>query len=350
MDRDIDAVFMRRCLQLASLGRGHVSPNPMVGAVVVCDGKIIGEGYHREYGQPHAEVNAIAAVDDETLLPKSTLYVSLEPCSHYGKTPPCAELIVNKQIPKVVVGCLDPFPAVSGRGVTRLRDAGIAVVTGVLEEECRALNRTFMTAQTEHRPFVTLKWAQSADGYIDRLRDPGEPAARISDAVSSVWVHRLRAEVDAVLVGTDTVIADNPSLTTRLWYGRSPRRIVLDRQGRIPASARVYTDGLPTLVVVGEEACRTPLPQGVERLVLPFDDMFIPNLLGELHARHIQHLLVEGGARLLQSFIDKDCWDEARVETGRMLLASGVAAPRHDKFPACTEYIGASRIDWYENR
>ena len=350
MDRDIDAVFMRRCLQLASLGRGHVSPNPMVGAVVVCDGKIIGEGYHREYGQPHAEVNAIAAVDDETLLPKSTLYVSLEPCSHYGKTPPCAELIVNKQIPKVVVGCLDPFPAVSGRGVTRLRDAGIAVVTGVLEEECRSLNRTFMMAQTEHRPFVTLKWAQSADGYIDRLRDPSEPAARISDAVSSVWVHRLRAEVDAVLVGTDTVIADNPSLTTRFWYGRSPRRIVLDRQGRIPASARVYTDGLPTLVVVSEGACRTPLPQGVERLVLPFDDMFIPNLLGELHARHIQHLLVEGGARLLQSFIDKDCWDEARVETGRMLLASGVVAPRHDRLPSCTEYIGASRIDWYENR
>lgn len=347
---DIDAVFMRRCLQLASLGRGHVSPNPMVGAVVVCDGKIIGEGYHREYGQPHAEVNAIAAVDDETLLPKSTLYVSLEPCSHYGKTPPCAELIVNKQIPKVVVGCLDPFPAVSGRGVTRLRDAGIAVVTGVLEEECRALNRTFMMVQTEHRPFVTLKWAQSADGYIDRLRDPSEPAARISDVVSSVWVHRLRAEVDAVLVGTDTVIADNPSLTTRFWYGRSPRRIVLDRQGRIPASARVYTDGLPTLVVVSEGACRTPLPQGVERLVLPFDDMFIPNLLGELHARHIQHLLVEGGARLLQSFIDKDCWDEARVETGRMLLASGVVAPRHDRLPACTEYIGASRIDWYENR
>ncbi len=350
MDRDRDTVFMRRCLQLASLGRGHVSPNPMVGAVVVCDGKIIGEGYHRGYGLPHAEVNAIAAVGDETLLPQSTLYVSLEPCSHYGKTPPCAELIVNKHIPRVVVGCLDPFPAVSGRGVARLREAGVTVVTGVLEEECRTLNRTFMTAQTKHRPFVTLKWAQSADGYIDSSREPGEPAARISDAVSSVWVHRLRAESDAILVGTDTAIADDPSLTTRLWYGRSPLRIVLDRQGRIPVTARLFTDGQPTLLVTGEEGAGRALPQPVEQVILPFDEAFIPALLGELHARRIQHLLVEGGARLLQSFIDSGYWDEARVETGGLSLSSGVAAPQHDKLPAYTEYGGRSRIDWYENR
>ena len=165
----MDSAFMRRCLQLASLGRGHVSPNPMVGAVVVHEGRIIGEGYHRCCGQPHAEVNAIASVADESLLSRSTLYVSLEPCSHYGKTPPCAELIVAKQIPRVVVGCLDPFPAVSGRGIARLREAGIEVITGVLDEECRELNRTFMTFQTRRRPFVTLKWAQSHDGYIDLL-------------------------------------------------------------------------------------------------------------------------------------------------------------------------------------
>ena len=229
MDKtDMDAVFMRRCLQLASLGRGHVSPNPMVGAVVVHRGQIIGEGYHRCYGQPHAEVNAINSVRDAGLLPECTLYVSLEPCSHYGKTPPCADLIVQKKIPRVVVGCLDPFPKVSGQGVARLREAGVEVVTGVLEEECKALNRTFMTCQIDERPFVTLKWAQSRDGYIDRIRKPGEPAIRISDDVSSVWVHRLRAEADAILVGTNTAVADNPSLTTRLWYGRSPLRIVLD--------------------------------------------------------------------------------------------------------------------------
>ena len=202
MDKtDMDAVFMRRCLQLASLGRGYVSPNPMVGAVVVHRGRIIGEGYHRCYGQPHAEVNAINSVRDAGLLPECTLYVSLEPCSHYGKTPPCADLIVQKKIPRVVVGCLDPFPKVSGQGVARLREAGIEVVIGVLEEECKALNRTFMTCQIDERPFVTLKWAQSRDGYIDRIRKPGELAIRISDDVSSVWVHRLRAEADAILVG-----------------------------------------------------------------------------------------------------------------------------------------------------
>ena len=350
MERDMDTVFMRRCLQLASLGRGHVSPNPMVGAVVVCDGKIIGEGYHRACGLPHAEVNAIAAVRDDTLLPKSTLYVSLEPCSHYGKTPPCAELIVNKQIPRVVVGCLDPFPAVSGRGVARLREAGITVVTGVLEEECKALNRTFMTFQTKHRPFITLKWAQSADGYIDRLRKASEPAARISDEISSVWVHRLRAEADAILVGTNTAIADNPSLTARLWYGRSPLRVVLDRQGRIPCSARLFADGQPTLVVTGQSCGREPLPQSVECVVLPFDEAFIPALLDELHTRQIQHLLVEGGARLLQSFIDSGIWDEARVETGEQFLNEGIPAPQMDILPWATEYCGAARIEWYENR
>ena len=296
MDRDIDAVFMRRCLQLASLGRGHVSPNPMVGAVVVCDGKIIGEGYHREYGQPHAEVNAIAAVDDETLLPKSTLYVSLEPCSHYGKTPPCAELIVNKQIPKVVVGCLDPFPAVSGRGVTRLRDAGIAVVTGVLEEECRALNRTFMTAQTEHRPFVTLKWAQSADGFLDRRRDGGQPA-RLSSPRSLMEVHRLRAQHGAILVGHTTLRLDHPRLDVRCWPGNSPRRLIL---------GRVSPD---------------ELPEGFEA----FADR--TELLDTLHRDGVQSLLVEGGAQTLASFLADDVWDEARVEVAGTALGNGVAAP-----------------------
>lgn len=341
---------MRRCLQLAALGCGHVSPNPMVGAVVVHEGRIIGEGYHRCYGKPHAEVNAIASVADESLLPQSTLYVSLEPCSHYGKTPPCAELIVNKQIPRVVVGCLDPFPAVSGRGIARLREAGVEVITGVLEDECRELNRTFMTFQTHHRPFVTLKWAQSCDGYIDRRREPDEPAARISDDVSSVWVHRLRAEADAILVGTQTAIADNPSLTARLWPGRQPLRIVLDEHARVPADRRLFTDGLPTLLVTGEQTDYRVLPPSVELLRLPFGQALIQALLDELYHRRLQHLVVEGGAALLRSFIDSGMWDEARVETGPLALVDGVAAPTIDRLPRQTEWCGRSRIDWYENR
>lgn len=341
---------MRRCLQLASLGRGHVSPNPMVGAVVVHEGRIIGEGYHRCCGQPHAEVNAIASVADESLLSRSTLYVSLEPCSHYGKTPPCAELIVSKRIPRVVVGCLDPFPAVSGRGIARLREAGIEVVTGVLDEECRELNRTFMTFQTRHRPFVTLKWAQSSDGYIDRVREPGEPAARISDDVSSVWVHRLRAEADAILVGTRTAIADNPSLTTRLWPGRSPLRIVLDGHARVPADVRLFTDGRPTLVVTGPDTEYAALPSSVELVRLPLGEALIPELLDELYRRRLQHLVVEGGAALLQSFLYSGCWDEARVETGPIALGQGVAAPVPDRLPSRSEWQGPARVDWYENR
>ena len=279
MDKtDMDAVFMRRCLQLASLGRGHVSPNPMVGAVVVHRGQIIGEGYHRCYGQPHAEVNAINSVRDAGLLPECTLYVSLEPCSHYGKTPPCADLIVQKKIPRVVVGCLDPFPKVSGQGVVRLREAGIEVVTGILEEECKALNRTFMTCQIDERPFVTLKWAQSRDGYIDRLRKPGEPAIRISDDVSSVWVHRLRAEADAILVGTNTAVADNPSLTTRLWYGRSPLRIVLDEHARVyrwVAFARHYGEGY--CLSGFTRFCRSYSPPFRERFNTRFVERTIPS-------------------------------------------------------------------------
>lgn len=341
---------MRRCLQLASLGCGHVSPNPMVGAVVVHEGRIIGEGYHRCCGQPHAEVNAVASVADESLLSRSTLYVSLEPCSHYGKTPPCAELIVAKRIPRVVVGCLDPFPAVSGRGIARLREAGIEVVTGVLDEECRELNRTFITFQTCHRPFVTLKWAQSSDGYIDRVREPGEPAARISDDVSAVWVHRLRAEADAILVGTRTAIADNPSLTARLWPGRSPLRIVLDEHARVPADVRLFTDGHPTLVVTGPDTDYPALPPSVELVRLPFGETLIPELLGELYHRRLQHLVVEGGAALLQSFIDSGLWDEVRVETGPTVLGQGVAAPVLDRLPQWTESCGRARIEWYENR
>lgn len=314
--------FMRRCLQLAALAQGHTSPNPMVGAVVVYDGRIIGEGYHRCCGEAHAEVNAINSVRDKSLLAKSTLYVSLEPCSHYGKTPPCCELIISCRIPRVVVGCTDPFPEVSGRGIGRLREQGIEVTTGILEDECRALNRFFMTFQEKKRPYIILKWAQSSDGFIDRRRPDCEPPAQLSDALTRVWAHRLRAVCDAILVGTRTAVADNPSLTTRHWSGKNPLRIAIDRNGTIPAQARLLDGSAPTLIV---GKCSSPT---VDTLPLPSDDNAIEALMPELARRKIQSLLVEGGAHLLQSFIDAGLWDEARIETSPLLLHEGIAAPR----------------------
>lgn len=315
--------YMRRCLQLAALAQGHTSPNPMVGAVIVCDGRIIGEGYHRCCGEVHAEVNAIHSVRDKSLLTKSTLYVSLEPCSHYGKTPPCCELIISCHIPRVVVGCADPFPQVSGRGIGRLREQGIEVITGILEEECRALNSTFMTFQEKHRPYIILKWAQSTDGFIDRLRPDSEPPVRLSDEVTRMWAHRLRAKCDAILVGTRTAIADNPSLTTRYWSGSNPLRIAIDRNGTIPAQARIL-DGTAHTLILGR--CNSTSPT-IEVIPLPPDSDAIETLIPELARRKVQSLLVEGGARLLQSFIDAGLWDEARIETAPMLLHEGIAAP-----------------------
>ncbi len=350
MNQNRDITFMHRCLQLAALGRGNVSPNPMVGAVIVHRGQIIGEGFHRRCGEAHAEVNAVASVKDKSLLADSTIYVSLEPCSHYGKTPPCAELIICHRIPRVVVGCLDPFPEVSGRGVARLREAGIEVITGVLEEECKALNRTFMTYQLKQRPFVTLKWAQSADGFIDRLRSTEELAAQISDEVSSVWVHRLRAECDAILVGTNTAVADNPTLTTRLWHGGAPLRVVLDLQGRISPAAKLFTDELPTLVITGCDTDYPKLPASVEVVHLAPGEEVVSGLLNLLYRRRVQHLLVEGGSMLLRSFIEQGTWDEARVETAPISFGTGVAAPLFEVKPVRIETCGAAQIAWYENR
>ena len=250
----IEEKFMARCLELARHGAGHTAPNPMVGAVIVRDGAIIGEGFHRRCGEAHAEVNAIASVEDEALLRESTIYVSLEPCSHYGKTPPCAELIIRKRIPRVVVGCLDPFPEVSGRGVRMLREAGIEVVTGVMEKEARQLNKAFMTFQTQKRPYVTLKWAESADGFIDKARtDRTEPPVVFSNPVTSVRVHKMRAESAAILIGKHTALLDNPSLTVRHWAGSSPVRLVIDKEGTLPDDLRMFDGLAPTWVFTGRK-------------------------------------------------------------------------------------------------
>ena len=279
-----DEKYMARCLQLARHGELTTAPNPMVGAVIVHEGRIIGEGWHRQYGGPHAEVNAIRSVrpEDQALLRESTIYVSLEPCSHWGKTPPCAELLVEKGLRRVVVGCLDPNEKVAGRGIRRLREAGAEVVVGVLERECWWLNRKFMTWHTLHRPWITLKWAESADGFIDRRRESradGDPV-HFSTPWTQTLVHRLRATHEAILVGRRTWELDQPSLTTRLWPGKSPKRFVLTKADPSPA--------LPS----------------------------------------ITSLLVEGGAQTLQSFLDADLWDEVYIERSPIILGDGVAAPK----------------------
>lgn len=292
---------MRRCLQLARQGVLGAPPNPMVGAVLVFCGRIIGEGYHVRCGEGHAEVNCFASVApaDAALVSRSTLYVSLEPCAHYGRTPPCARLIVEKRVPRVVVGCEDPFAKVHGRGIQILRDAGIQVTVGVLEQECRALNRKFFTFHTLRRPYVLLKWACSSDGFLDRQRRPGDGQLplRISTPRTSILAHRLRTEYGAILVGHRTLRLDRPRLTSRAWYGPDPQPVVLGHVGadELPDGWLAYADV--------EEALR------------------------DLHERGVQSLLVEGGAHTLQGFIDRGLWDEAREERAATPLGGGIPAP-----------------------
>ena len=319
----IDEKYMRRALQLAALGAGHTSPNPMVGAVIVApDGTIIGEGWHRQCGQAHAEVNAVASVRDVNLLKSSTIYVTLEPCSHYGKTPPCARLLIERGIPRVVVGTLDPFPEVAGRGVKMLQEAGIEVVVGVLEQQCQALNRRFMTAHTTGLPWVQLKWAQTADGFIALPPDAGENPLHMSTPVTMRWMHRERSLCDAIVVGAATARIDNPSLTTRYWPGKSPLRVVLSHELSMPDNLNLFTDGLPTVVYNG---VKDAVEGAVEYVKIDTDE---PRLwLQDLYRRGVTSVMVEGGARVLNSLIDAGLWDEARVEVSARRVGEGVAAP-----------------------
>lgn len=319
----IDEKYMRRALQLAALGAGHTSPNPMVGAVIVApDGTIIGEGWHRQCGQAHAEVNAVASVRDANLLKDSTIYVTLEPCSHYGKTPPCARLLIERGIPRVVVGTLDPFPEVAGRGVRMLQEAGIEVVVGVLEQQCQALNRRFMTAHTTGLPWVQLKWAQTADGFIALPPDAGENPLHMSTPVTMRWMHRERSLCDAIVVGAATARIDNPSLTTRYWPGKSPLRVVLSHELSMPDNLNLFTDGLPTVVYNG---VKDAVEGAVEYVKIDTDE---PRLwLQDLYCRGVTSVMVEGGARVLNSLIDAGLWDEARVEVSARRVGKGLAAP-----------------------
>lgn len=344
-----DEIFIHRCLQLADLAQGNVAPNPMVGAVLVHQDKIIGEGYHKKYGEPHAEVNCIYAVlpQHQHLIADSTLYVSLEPCAHFGKTPPCADLIIEKKINKVVIGCRDPFVQVNGKGIENLQSAGVDVTVGVLEEECKQLNRRFFTFQTDHRPYIILKWAQTADGKIATSpRGPlsfreGEINERlyISNEYTNRLVHKWRSEEASILVGTNTIRFDNPELTVRLWAGKNPIRLIVDMDLRLPPSLRIFNDAASTIIFNSKQHSEdihwnnfSPSSVGVRAGVMYYqvteDVNLVHQICNALYQLKIQSVLIEGGAQLLQSFIDENMWDEARVITNEGLISGdGLAAP-----------------------
>lgn len=318
-----DEYYMHRALQLARCGHSGVAPNPMVGAVVVAHDRIIGEGFHQCYGQAHAEVNAISSVRERELLTQSTIYVTLEPCAHYGKTPPCADLIIRSGIPRVVVGCKDNFGKVDGKGIARLRDAGCEVVVGILEKECLALNRAFFVFHGLQRPYVMLKWAQSADGFVDIYRKEGDGQQPIcfSTPLTQTLVHALRADCDAILIGGRTALLDNPTLTTRLWPGSNPLRVVLDTRGNLPATLTVFSDSFPTI---------------------RYQKTSLEAVLRDLHGRGVQRLLVEGGAATLETFIAHGFWDIARVEFSPQLLYRGIPAP---SFPEGSRVVELHELD-----
>lgn len=315
----MDELFMQRALELAQLGQGTVAPNPMVGCVIVHENRIIGEGWHRQYGQAHAEVNALNAVIERDLLPAATVYVTLEPCSHYGKTPPCADRLVSEGVRRVVICNEDPNPLVAGRGIRKLREAGIEVETGVLAAQGRRINRRFFTYFEKNRPFLILKWAETADGYLAGRE--GQPL-QISNAISRRLLHKWRTEEDAFLVGTRTLQADNPQLNARLWPGRNPVRIGLDRALSLPDTFHFLDDSQVTLVYNQRENRQTERTQWV----VP-DSWDLPTLIQDLQQRSIQSVVIEGGPTLLQSFIEQNLWDEIRIFRSSVRLGSGLAAP-----------------------
>jgi len=346
---DSDEKYMRRCLELAALAAGSASPNPMVGAVIVGEGRIVGEGHTAPYGGPHAEVNAVNDAirrlgerRARDIFKKSTIYVSLEPCAHFGKTPPCADMLAVNGFAKVVIGCLDPFGKVDGRGLRKLRGAGMDAVVGVLEDACRFANRRFFTRIKEQRPYVILKWAQTADGFF---APPDGRQQWISNEASKQLVHRWRAEEDAVLVGTRTAKLDNPSLTTRLWKGRNPKRILIDRDLEIRAEANILNEDAETIIF---NAVKTDWQGRRKYIQVENFPLYLPqNILYQLHLLDVLSLIVEGGSKTLRAFIDAGLWDEARVFTSPDRWGAGLPAPRMAREPAETQKVGNDRLDVY---
>lgn len=340
---NIHETYMQQCISLALKGFGNVAPNPMVGCVIVNDGKIIGEGYHQQYGQAHAEVNAINSVENKELLLTSTLYVNLEPCAHYGKTPPCADLIIEHKIPNVVIGSLDLNSLVNGRGIEKLTKAGIDITVGVLEEECKELNKRFFTFHEKKRPYIILKWAQTSDGFIDVKRNEENPgkALQISNTESRKLVHQWRSQEQAIMVGTNTALLDNPQLTVRELQGVNPLRITIDKWLRIPKQNHLFDKSTPTLIFT---ALNEPSVTNLEFVQIDFAQAIIPQILNELFKRTIQSLLIEGGEQLLNSVIEVDAWDEARVFISDKNIEKGVKAPVLKMEPMRKENINGDKL------
>ncbi len=322
-----DDIFMTRCIELAVLGLGKVAPNPMVGCVIVNQNRIIGEGYHQQYGQAHAEVNAIQSVTNKELLKSSVLYVNLEPCCHFGKTPPCTDLIIEHQIPRVVIGCVDAFEAVAGKGISKLRNHGVSVEVGVLKAKALKLNKRFFTFHQKNRPYIILKWAQTADALIDMERLPGsaiQPTWITSEKLRML-VHKWRTEEQAIMVGTITALKDNPRLNVRDWTGKAPCRIVLDENLNLSSSLNLFDGNQPTLVFNAMKDEKKGATQWIKMNFASPD--IIPEILRILIELQIQSIIIEGGQKLLQAFIDAELWDEARIFQGSKFFGKGVKAP-----------------------
>ena len=317
--------YLKRCIELAKNGLGTTYPNPLVGSVIVYENQIIGEGWHKKAGEPHAEVNAINSVKDKSLLSKATIYVSLEPCSHFGKTPPCSDLIIENKIPNVVIGTVDPNEKVAGKGIQKLLIAGHNVTIGVLDDECLELNKRFFTFHQKKRPYIILKWAETADGFIAPLRKDEQKPVWITNQYSRQLVHKWRTEEQAILVGTQTVLDDNPSLNVRDWKGNHPVKIIVDRQNRLPENLNVFNSKEKTFIL--SETKKDFKNQTCHSEVINFNRDLAQEICDSLFENNIQSVIIEGGARTLQTFIESNLWDEARVFKGKNAFIEGTKAP-----------------------
>jgi len=343
--KNTDNKYLNRCLFLAELGQGNVAPNPMVGSVIVCDDKIIGEGYHEKYGEAHAEVNAINSVKDKSLLSKSTIYVNLEPCAHFGKTPPCSNLIIESKIPRVVIGCVDSYSEVAGKGIEKMEKAGINVTVGILEKESLALNTRFFTFHTHKRPYIILKWAQSANGYMDIDRSTNKKGIFwITQPETKTLVHKWRAEEAGILVGRQTIENDNPSLTCRDYKGNHPTRFVIDKELKTNYSDFIISkDGIKTYIF---NQIETKTLNNIEFIQL--NDFSLASILHEIYKLDIQSIIVEGGKFTLEQFIKANLWDEARILTGIGTIENGIKAPILDAEKVDSYYFGKDLVAVFE--
>lgn len=344
-------IYIERCIQLAKNGLGTTYPNPMVGSVIVHNDSIIGEGWHRKAGEPHAEAHAINSVKDPELLKKSTIYVSLEPCSHYGKTPPCSDLIIARGIKKIVIGTVDPFEKVSGKGIKKLLEAGCEVKVGILEQECRELNKRFFTYLIKKRPYIIMKWAKSADGFLAPLpqKDQKREPVWITNKYTNQLVHKWRSEEQAILVGTNTAVADNPRLNTRLWNGPSPTRIVIDQNLRIPEDSALFDNSVKTIVFFGRNSEKRSTSKNLIFEEIDYEKEIAQQICDVLYRHELQSVIIEGGAQTLETFISAGLWDEARVLTGTVDFTDGIKAPALPGNPVITSSTTGDELKIYRN-